>query len=107
MLIEPDSTLEVIQISWQVILVFVILTVAFFVFAIGFGIKAQRRKPATGMEGMIGEVGETITSLEPEGQVMVHGEFWAAESLEGPVSKGTKVTVIEVSNLKLMVRKKS
>lgn len=107
MLIEPDSTLEVIQISWQVILVFVILTVAFFVFAIGFGIKAQRRKPATGMEGMIGEVGETITSLEPEGQVMVHGEFWAAESLEGPVSKGTKVTVIQVSNLKLMVRKKS
>jgi len=106
MLIDPESTLEVVKISWQVILVSVILTTAFFIFAIGFGIKAQTRKPATGMEGIIGEVGETLTSLDPEGQIMVHGELWTAESLEGRISKGTKVTVTQVSNLKLMVRKK-
>jgi membrane-bound serine protease (ClpP class) len=105
MLIDTESTLEVIKISWQVILVTVIFTVAFFIFAIGFGIKAQSRKPTTGIEGIIGEIGETISNLEPEGQIRVHGELWNAESLDGSVSKGTKVKVTQVSNLKLMVRK--
>jgi len=105
MLIDTESTLEVIKISWQVILVIVILTTAFFIFAIGFGIKAQNRKPTTGIEGIIGEIGETISSLEPEGQIRVHGELWNAESLEGSITKGTKVKVTQISNLKLMVRK--
>lgn len=105
MLIDTESTLEVIEISWQVILVTVILTVAFFIFAISFGIKAQMRKPTTGIEGLIDEIGEAITDLNPEGQVLVHGEYWNANSLEGFISKGTKVKVTQVSNLKLMVRK--
>ncbi len=105
MLIDTESTLEVIKISWQVILVIVILTTAFFIFAIGFGIKAQSRKPTTGVEGIIGETGEAITGLDPEGQIKVHGELWNAESLDGFISQGTKVTVTQVSNLKLMVRK--
>jgi len=105
MLINTETTLEVFKISWQVILVIVILTAGFFIFAIGFGIKAQTLKPATGTEGIIGETGETISDLGPEGQVRIHGEIWNAESLDGPVSKGTKVKVTQVSNLKLMVRK--
>ncbi len=107
MLINTESTLEVIKISWQVILAIVILTTAFFIFAISFGIKAQRLKPTTGIEGIVGEIGETINNLEPEGQIRVHGELWNAESLDGTIIKGTKVKVTEVSNLKLMVRKKT
>jgi len=105
MLINTETTLEVFKISWQVILVIVILTAGFFIFAIGFGIKAQTRKPTTGTEGIIGEIGKTISDLEPEGQVRIHGEIWNAESLDGIVSKGTKVKVTQISNLKLMVRK--
>ena len=105
MLINTESTLEAMRISWQVILVTVILTAGFFIFAISFGIKAQGRKPTTGIEGIVGEVGEAISSLEPEGQIRVHGEVWNAESLEGPISEGTKVKVAQVSNLKLLVRK--
>jgi membrane-bound serine protease (ClpP class) len=105
MLIDMESTLEVFRISWHVILLFVILTAAFFIFAIGFAIKAQTRKPVTGIEGMVGEIGEAITDLSPEGQIMIHGEIWNAECQDGPVIKGTKVEVIQVSNLKLMVRK--
>ncbi len=107
MLIDMESTLEVFRISWHVILLFVILTAAFFIFAIGFAIKAQTRKPVTGIEGMVGEIGEAITDLSPEGQIMIHGEIWNAECQDGPVIKGTKVEVIQVSNLKLMVRKKT
>ncbi|MDI6803702.1 MAG: nodulation protein NfeD [Bacteroidota bacterium] len=105
MLIDTESTLEVIEISWQVILVAVILTTAFFVFAISFGIKAQMRKPTTGIDGLVDETGEALIDLNPDGQVLVHGEYWKAESLDGFIGKGTKVKVAQVSNLKLMVRK--
>ncbi|NSW94283.1 MAG: nodulation protein NfeD [Bacteroidales bacterium] len=105
MLIDSESTLEAIKISWQVIMVIVILTTAFFIFAIGFGIKAQSRKPATGIEGMVGETGEAISNLDPEGQVSVHGEIWNAESPDGFISQGSKVKVTGVSNLKLIVSK--
>ena len=105
MLIDTESTLEVFKISWKVILVIAIITTAFFMFAIGFGIKAQNRKPTTGVEGIIGEIGETISNLEPEGQIRVHGELWNAESLDGFISQGTKVKVAQISNLKLKVRK--
>jgi membrane-bound serine protease (ClpP class) len=105
MLIDTESTLEVIEISWQVILVTVIFTTAFFLFLIGFGIKAQLRKPTTGIEGLIGEEGETLSALNPEGQVRVHGELWNAESLDGPIVTGTKIKVSGIENLKLKVRK--
>jgi membrane-bound serine protease (ClpP class) len=105
MLIDTESTLEVIEISWQVILVTVIFTTAFFLFAIGFGIKAQLRKPTTGIEGLIGEVGEALSDLSPEGQVRVHGELWNAESLDGPIVTRTKIKVTGIENLKLKVRK--
>jgi membrane-bound serine protease (ClpP class) len=105
MLINVESTLEVFRISWKVIVLVVLFTTAFFLFAIGFAIKAQNRKPTTGIEGIVGEVGETLGDLDPDGQVRVHGELWSAESLEGFISRGTKVKVDRISNLKLFVRK--
>lgn len=107
MLIETESALEVVRISWQIIVVTVVLTVAFFAFVIGFGIKAQTRKPTTGIEGIVGEIGVTITDLQPSGQISIHGELWNAESSDGsPIVKGSKVEVTHVSNLKLIVRKR-
>ena len=105
MLIKTDSGIDVIQISWGVILLFVILTVLFFTFAIGLGIKAQRRKTTTGQEGLINEIGEAITNLEPDGAIKVHGEIWQAESLDGIIPKGGKIIVTGVTNLKLQVKK--
>jgi membrane-bound serine protease (ClpP class) len=88
-----------------VILAIVILTTAFFVFAIAFAIKAQRKKPTTGIEGIIGETGEVVSDLNPEGQVNVHGEVWSAESPDGYIKKGSKVKVSQINNLKLIVQK--
>lgn len=105
MLIDSESSLEFISISWSVIIPTVLLTAAFFVFAIGYGIKAQRRKPVTGIEGIVGETGEAITDLNPEGQVRVHGEIWAATSAEGKIKSGSRVTVEQIKNLRLTVRK--
>ena len=105
MLIQSESTLEFVSISWQVILIVVAFTLAFFLFAIGMGIKAQQLKPTTGVQGIIGEVGVALTNLSPNGQVNVHGEIWSAECLEGFVDKGMKVRIEAIENLNIKVRK--
>ena len=57
-----------------------IVTALFFAFIVGMGIRAQKRKVATGKEGMIGEVGTVSVELNPRGKIRVHGEWWDAES---------------------------
>ncbi len=104
MLIDVDSTLEVVRISWQVIALVVVLTILFFVFAISLAIKAQLKKPTTGAEGILNMQGEAISDLKPDGSVMVHGEIWSAESTEGEIKAGSKIIVTEVVNLKLKVK---
>jgi len=103
MLIRSESGLEFIEISWSLILSSVALTVIFFMFVIGYGIKAQRLKPATGKEAFAGEIGEAVTVLNPSGQVRVHGEIWNAVSVSGKITKGTQVKVVSMERLKLRV----
>jgi membrane-bound serine protease (ClpP class) len=105
MLINSESSLEFITISWSVIIPAVLFTVLFFLFAIGMGVKAQRRKPVTGVEGLVGEAGEAITDLTPTGQVRIHGEIWTSKTEEGTIKSGTSVRVTKVENLLLTVSK--
>ncbi len=107
MLIDTESILEAMEISMELIIFIVVLTSAFFIFAITLGIKAQRKKPTTGIEGLIGEIGKTVTKLSPSGEITVHGEFWKAECLEGEIEEGADVEVVVVQNLKLKVKKVS
>lgn len=105
MLIDEESVLEAMEISMELIILVVVLTVAFFLFAITFGIKAQRKKVATGEEGIVGEKGVAISSLKPAGEVKVHGEIWNAESIDGTIKKGESVVVNAIEHLKLKVKR--
>jgi membrane-bound serine protease (ClpP class) len=58
-------------------------------------VMKKNRRPKTGEEGMIGEVGEVREWSGGEGRVFVHGELWKAES-EAPLSVGDKVVVQSV-----------
>lgn len=99
------DSIPIIQVSWKVIFFATIITTLFFVFAVGMGIRAQRRKPVTGQEGLVGEVGEAITDFEKgKGQVSVHGEIWEGISTE-KIKQGDSVKVVSIENLKLKVRK--
>ena len=105
MLINTDSFMEAVEISMELIILVVVLTAAFFIFAVSMGIKAQRKKPTTGMEGLIGETGRTVTKLSPSGKIKIHGEFWNAECLNGEIEVDTEVEVTAVKNLLLKVKK--
>jgi membrane-bound serine protease (ClpP class) len=92
------------RISISVILTVTVATVAFFLVVVAAAVRAQRRKPETGEQGLLGETGTALTDLGPSGQVFVHGEYWAAQADE-PITQGTRIVVDRVEGLVLKVRK--
>ncbi|MEE8403554.1 MAG: nodulation protein NfeD [Candidatus Hydrothermarchaeaceae archaeon] len=91
-----------VQISLNLILLVTLLTVLFFVIVIGFVIKAQKKRPTTGMDGMVGMLGVARSDVDPEGNVFVHGELWKARA-DKAVRKDRKVKVVGMENLVLTV----
>jgi membrane-bound serine protease (ClpP class) len=80
---------------------------AFAIFVIGAIIRGQRRRKATGAEGMIGTIAIAKTPLDPTGTVLAQGELWTATSEGGKVAPGEEVIINKVEGLKLWVAKKS
>ncbi len=92
------------RISRTVIYPAVFVSAAFFLFAVTMAIRARTKKPTTGVEGLIGEVGVSESLLDPEGTVSIHGELWRAECDER-IEKGERIKVVDVENLKLKIVK--
>jgi membrane-bound serine protease (ClpP class) len=67
-----------------------------------YAIAAKLRKAVTGEEGMTGAIGIAQTDLDPDGQVLVHSELWAARAKQR-VQKGARVRVVEVDGLTVIV----
>lgn len=105
MLIRSNSSLEMIKISRGVIIGATTVSALFFLFVVGFGMRAQRRKVVTGIEALVGVEAEVLETLSPAGTVKVQGEIWNAESVAGTVDKGERVRIKEIKNLKLFVEK--
>ncbi|MFC1557596.1 nodulation protein NfeD [candidate division KSB1 bacterium] len=99
-----DSPGSILSVSWKVIVPAAVLTALFFLVVIALGLKAQVRKPATGPEGLIGQIATVKTDIAPEGQVFLHGEIWKAESTE-TIKAGDKVEILSVGNLIVKVKK--
>jgi membrane-bound serine protease (ClpP class) len=97
-----ESPQPFFQLSLKVILPAVFLTALFFSLSIWLAVKAYRRKPKTGVEGLIGITGTAKTDIHNEGMVFVHGEIWRAWS-DIPIKTGEKVIVEKVEELKLKV----
>jgi len=107
-----NSSAPYMKISLSVIISTVGATAAFFLFAVGAGIRAQRRQATTGMEGMVGLVAVATEPLAPEGLVKVAGEIWKARLAPTAVEAGMekvnpneRVKVVGVENLTLLVSK--
>ncbi|NLH39124.1 MAG: nodulation protein NfeD [Elusimicrobia bacterium] len=68
-------------------------------------VKAHMRKVETGKEAMIGKKVMTKTKLSPNGKVIVDGEWWDAESLDGDIDEGSLVEIISIDGFKVNVKK--
>lgn len=99
-----DSPLPFMRVSLAVIIPSVIFTALFFLFAVGMGLRAQRKRVVTGDRGIIGEIGTARSNVGETGSVFVHGEHWNACSDE-PISEGTRVEVVAVDGMLLTVKR--
>jgi membrane-bound serine protease (ClpP class) len=88
----------------KIIIPTVILVGGFFIIVAGLAFKAQRARPKSGVEGLLGEVGVVKESIDPEGLVFVHGEYWRAKAIE-KIGTGENVVVEGVHGLLLNVRR--
>jgi membrane-bound serine protease (ClpP class) len=92
------------SISWSVLIPTVLTVSLFFIAVAGIVFRSYLRRTMTGSAGMVGERGVARTDLKPEGQVFVHGEYWHAVS-EEPMNAGEPIEVVQVVDLKLLVRR--
>ncbi|MCH7895875.1 MAG: hypothetical protein IH782_03085 [candidate division NC10 bacterium] len=99
-----DSPAPFLQISLSAIIGVTMATAGFFFFVIAAAIRAHRRQPVTGHEGLIGQRGVVKTPLKPEGQISLRGELWKA-TCDETVKPGGQVEVTGISGLTLQVKK--
>jgi membrane-bound serine protease (ClpP class) len=100
-----ESPAPFIKLSLYLIIPTVIVSALFFTVTIGLALKAWKRKPLTGTEGIVGLEGVAHTDITSEGgMALVNGEYWSAMS-DQPIKKGEKIKVISISGLKIKVKK--
>jgi membrane-bound serine protease (ClpP class) len=59
------------------------------------GMRARKSKQLTGIETLVGEVGVSRTEINPEGTVLVRGEYWRARSVQA-IAAGQRVSIKRV-----------
>lgn len=100
-----ESPLPFLKLSLSVIIPAVIVSALFFVLTFRLAYKAYKRKPVTGIEGLIGMEGVAKTDITSDGgMVIVHGEYWSAYS-DNVIQQGAKVIVEDVKGLRVKVKK--
>jgi membrane-bound serine protease (ClpP class) len=97
-----ESPVPELRIHWSTALAVTLPFSAITVFLLTIAVRARRNKVETGVEGMIGQTGEALTPLAPEGKVFVRGEYWNAVALH-PVAAGARVKVTAIDRLTLTV----
>lgn len=60
------------------------------------GMRARKSKQMTGIETLVGEIGVSRTEINPEGTVLVRGEYWQARSNQ-PIPAGQRVSIKRVA----------
>jgi len=100
-----ESSSPFLKLSLFIVLPAVAVTVLFFSVTLGLAFRAYKRKPVTGKEGLVGEVGIADTNINKDGgMVLIHGERWSAYS-DIEIFKGEKILVEDVKGLKVKVKK--
>src|SRR5660398_2453 len=101
-----DTQESFLRVDWLTIGIAAALTLLFFILVLGAVGRVFRRSPTTGGEGMVGGIGVAKESLDPRGQVSVHGELWQAVAEDPPIGVGDEVEVLSVKGLELRVRRR-
>jgi membrane-bound serine protease (ClpP class) len=99
-----DAPAEELAVDRSLIVTSALCVSVFMLFVGTLAVRTWKQRPASGQEGLIGEIGEVREQIAPRGKVWLHGEYWTAESDE-EINVGQKVRVVGLNHLVLRVRK--
>ncbi len=99
-----ESPQPFMKLSLEVLLPTVIIFTLFVLGTMYYAVVIHKRRPVSGMDGIIDEEGKAISDIDPEGEVFVSGEYWEAIADE-PIKKGENIKVVGAKGLKLKVKK--
>jgi len=91
------------RLSWGVIAAGTLVTAGFFLFVVGAGLAAQRRRVTTGPQGLVGLHAVVVERLGPRGRVRIGDELWNAVC-DAPAEPGAEVEITGINGLELRVR---
>jgi membrane-bound serine protease (ClpP class) len=90
--------------AWWIVLIVILGTAAFYVFAVPSFIRARFSTPTIGREGMIGELGKAEVPVAPDGVVLIRDARWRARTNRAtPIAAGDSVRVVSVEGTVLEV----
>lgn len=99
-----DAPIPEMRITMRAIVMMVILIAGTMSLLLTMVIRLHRKKPVTGIQGMLQEIGTAQTDIDPEGQIFVHGEIWKAVA-PYRIPKGEKVKIRSIDGLTLHVER--
>lgn len=100
-----ESSEPYMRVSWEVIVATVAVTTSFSLLVLYFVVRTQKTHFVSGREGMVGEVGVAVTSIDGEGRVFVHGEYWDAYARES-ITMGERIEVVALgSHMRIEVKR--
>jgi membrane-bound serine protease (ClpP class) len=104
-LFDPGEVTFDFGVSWPVIGAATLTTIAFMFVVLGFALRARRRPVVTGVEEMVGSIGEIVDWSGDHGRVHVRGETWQARlaSQRPPPSAGAKVRILALDGLTVVI----
>ncbi len=95
------------HLSWSFLIPVTIITVLFFVFIAGAGIKSLYLPVKTGTETMIGKTAKVIqTVTERDGKIQIEGEYWNAVG-DINIEAGNLCTIESIKGLTAYVKPKN
>ncbi len=100
-----DSPIPDMRVSLAVVIPTALLVALVTGFLLSRVLKAHSRRPTTGKDGLVGEVGQVVRDLDPRGTVAVHGEWWDARIMGPPVVRDEEVRVLAVAGRYLEVER--
>lgn len=93
-----------VDMSWITLLVGVLGVPLFMIAGMPAMVRTRFSTPTIGREWMIGELGEAVTAVDPDGVVRVRGALWRARTNRAtPLTEADAVRVVEVDGLLLEV----
>jgi membrane-bound serine protease (ClpP class) len=98
-----DTPIPEMRLSLGTVLPTAIAVAGVMIFLLSRVLKAHQMPALTGKEGLVGEIGEVLVPLAPEGKVKIHGEYWNAYCQGNEVSAGTRVKVVAIRGRRLDV----